>query len=94
MENMNKYAIIGHGGIRIVFYQGLYEPSAAENLAIRRARALGCSLFLRNFDGEMFQIYPIRRKIERRAKIYEGVYPEMMTHSQYQVGASSLSSSL
>lgn len=77
-----KYAIIGAGGIRIVFDPAPCDNATAENLAIARARNINCALYAQADFGRLFQVYPERREVSRRAKVEAPVYPEMLTAAE------------
>lgn len=81
-EVAEKFAILGPGGIKIVFFAGLYDRTTAEAAAIQRTRRLGgCRLFFRDKEGRIFQVYPDFKEIEkkeRREPVKEELYREML----------------
>lgn len=81
-----NYAIVGAGGIRIVFS----SMSWSESGAIARARNLNCSLYAQTSFGKLFQVYPERREVPKRAKVEASVYPEMLTAAQRSSAYTSL----
>lgn len=84
------YAIIGAGGIRIFFTSGLYEPQVAEEMAVNRAKALGCSLYSRNADGKIIQLYPTVVVVERKKRVPVNIHPEMLNIGEYIPGVQML----